>query len=150
MSSSILIVGASDGASGVAVLMELGRAMPDLAANYGVDFVLFDAEDYVFSVEAKPEDYCLGSEFFAREYAKNKTRDFRYVWGVLLDMVGDADLQIFKEKNSMRSDKGVQLVKEIWDTAARLGVREFHSSVMHELTDDHVPLNEIAGIPTCG
>ena len=62
-------LGASDGASGVAVLMELGRAMPDLVANYGVDFVLFDAEDYVFKVEAEPEDYCLGSEFFAQEYA---------------------------------------------------------------------------------
>ena len=142
-------IGASDGASGVAVLMELGRAMPDLTANYGVDFVLFDAEDYVWRVDADLDDYCLGSEYFAQQYARDKKREYRYVWGVLLDMVGDADLQIYKEKNSLRTEKGRQLVKELWAAADRLGVREFYSTARHELTDDHLPLISIAKIPTC-
>ncbi len=140
-------LGANDGASGVAVLMELGRAMPKLAGNYGVDFVLFDAEEYIFQRDGG--DYSLGAEYFAQQYAKEKSREYDYTWGVLLDMVGDADLQIYKERNSLRSEKGRQLVKEIWAAAERLKVREFFSTARHEITDDHLPLITIAKIPTC-
>jgi hypothetical protein len=140
-------IGANDGGSGVAVLMELARAMPELRCNYGVDFVLFDAEEYIFQREGG--EYCLGSEYFSQQYVKEKSRDHRYVWGVLLDMVGDADLQIYKEKNSLRNEKTKQLVRDIWAAAGRVGVREFFSSARHELTDDHVNLNTIAKIPSC-
>jgi len=142
-------IGANDGASGVAVLMELAKSMPKLESKYGVDFVLFDAEEYIFRVEADQKEYCLGSEYFALQYSKDKSREHRYVWGVVMDMVGDADLQIFKEKNSLRTQKGSQLVRDIWAAAGRVGVREFYSRVEHEVTDDHVPLNNIAKIPTC-
>ncbi len=140
-------IGANDGGSGVAVLMELARAMPKLESNYGVDFVLFDAEEYIFQRDGG--QYSLGAEYFARQYVKEKSRGYRYVWGVLLDMVGDADLQIYKERNSLRSEKGRQLVKDIWAVAERQGVREFYTTVLHEVTDDHLPLNNIAHIPTC-
>ena len=63
-------LGANDGASGVALLMELARHMPDLGGKLGVDFVLFDGEEFVFNDDT--DVYFLGSEYFAREYAAGK------------------------------------------------------------------------------
>ena len=90
-------VGANDNASGVAVLMELARDMPTLPTKYGIDFVLLDGEEFIFSEQDR---FFLGSEYFAREYVKHKPR-YHYRWGVLLDMVGDADLQLYEERNSV-------------------------------------------------
>lgn len=140
-----VFVGANDGASGVAVLMELAHEMPKLDLRYGVDFVLFDAEEFIFR---HSDRYFLGSEYFARRYAAAPP-PYRYRHGVLLDMVGDADLQLYQERNSMWWKDTRPLVEEIWATAARLGVKEFIPSKKHEVNDDHVPLNNIAKIPTC-
>lgn len=138
-------IGANDGGSGVALLMELGNQMAKIKPKYGVDFVFFDAEEYIF----EPNDrFFLGSEFFARQYRDNP-RDFRYRWGVLLDMIGDKDLQIYQERNSMWWRDTRPLVKDLWATAQRLGVREFIPRQRHEMRDDHLPLHNIAGIPTC-
>lgn len=140
-----IFLGANDGASGVAVLMELGHEMRSLELSYGVDFVFFDAEEFVFSPDGR---YFLGSEYFARRYVEDRPAH-RYRWGVLLDMVGDADLQLFQERNSMfwRDTRG--LVEQIWATARRLGVREFIPRKKHEVNDDHVMLHNLGGIPTC-
>jgi glutaminyl-peptide cyclotransferase len=138
-------VGANDGASGVAVLMELGNDISKIGCKYGIDFVLFDAEEYVF----RPQDrFFLGSEHFAKQYRDNPP-DYRYRWAVLLDMVGDADLQIYQERNTMWWRDSRPLVAEIWATARRLGVREFIPSKKHEVLDDHLALHNIAGIPSC-
>ena len=83
-------VGANDNASGVAILMELARDMPELKSKYGVDFLLLDGEEYIFTEDDR---FFLGSEYFAREYVKAKPA-FRYRWGVLLDMVGGVDLNL--------------------------------------------------------
>lgn len=136
-------IGANDGASGAALLMELGRHMPALSRRYGVDFVLFDGEELVYDRRRDP--YFLGSEYFAREYVANPP-PYRYRYGVLLDMVGDASLEIYKEKNSMRFAR--PLVDDIWNTAKQLGVKEFIDRSRHEVTDDHLALNNIAKIPT--
>ncbi len=138
-------IGANDGASGVAVLMELGRQMPDLGGRLGVDFVLFDGEELVYR---ELDLYFLGSEHFAQNYAANPP-GYRYRWGVLLDMVGDADLQILQERTSAGWRDTKPLVKALWDTAARLGVREFIPQKGHDLRDDHLPLHNTAKIPTC-
>ncbi len=139
-------VGANDGGSGVAVLMELARLMPELDSKYGVDFVLFDGEELVY---VEPRDkYFLGSEHFATDYANNPP-EHKYVWGVLLDMVGDADLQIYLEANSYRWRESRPMLQGIWSTAARLGVREFVPRVRHEVNDDHLQLRNIAKIPSC-
>lgn len=138
-------LGANDGASGVALLMELGHQMAELDGKLGVDFVLFDGEELIFQERG---DYFLGSEFFAREYAKNKP-PYKYRWGVLLDMVGDADLQIYQEKTSLAWRDTRPLVQQIWKTAAQLGVREFVAKPGHELRDDHLPLHNTGKIPTC-
>lgn len=140
-----IFIGANDGASGVAVLCELAHAMPTLKCKYGVDFVLFDGEELVYDGQRDP--YFLGSEHFAREYAANPPAG-RYRSGVLLDMVGDANLQIYREANSLRTPQTRQLVNDIWAIARDLGVREFIFSTRHEIRDDHLALNNIAGIPT--
>ncbi|MHB1033959.1 MAG: M28 family peptidase [Pirellulales bacterium] len=138
-------IGANDGASGVAVLMELARAMPKLRGPFGVDFVLFDAEELVFQ-ERGP--YFLGSEHFARDYAA-KPPGYRYRAGVLLDMVGDADLEIYQEINSMSWPETRPLVLGIWDVARRLGVREFIPQQKYDVRDDHMALRNLGKIPTC-
>jgi len=142
-------VGANDNASGVALLMELAHEMATLKLNYGVDFVLFDGEEYIFN---QRDRLFLGSEYFAREYAKEQSRKrprFRYRWGVLLDMIGDADLRIPQERNGLWWRDTRPLVADIWATAKRLGVREFVAQPMREddFLDDHVMLHEIGRIP---
>jgi glutaminyl-peptide cyclotransferase len=139
-----LFVGANDGASGAALMMELGRSMPGLAGPLGVDFVLFDGEELVYGDN---DEYFLGAKHFAQQYVAEPP-PYRYRAGVLLDMVGDANLRCLYEPNSVKF--APQVVREIWDTAHRLGVREFVPQTMPTaVNDDHIPLNEIANIPTC-
>jgi len=140
-------VGANDGASGVAVLMELAHHIRNLPGRYGVDFVFFDGEEFIFDSRDR---YFWGSEFFARSYARGQLPyKCRYRWGVLLDMVGDADLQIYQERNSMWWRDTRPLVEQIWGVARRLGVREFVARKKYEIRDDHLMLHNIGGIPTC-
>ncbi len=143
-------VGANDNASGVAVLMQLARDLPALKCRYGVDMLLLDGEEFVF--EPSRDRYFLGSEYFARDYAKGvaeKRIRHRYRWGVLLDMVGDADLEVRPDRDSLRWRDTQPLVREIWGIAARLGVREFVYKPMRQFdfTDDHIMLHDIGGIP---
>ncbi|MDZ4657492.1 MAG: M28 family peptidase [Bythopirellula sp.] len=139
-----VFLGANDGASGVAVLMELANHIKTLPDRYGLDFVFFDAEELVYG---RRGTYFLGSEYFAKDYVKN--RNYKYVAGVLLDMVGDAKLSIFQEQHSMAWEETRPIVQGIWDTAARLGVTEFIPRVGYVVQDDHLPLYRIAGIPIC-
>jgi glutaminyl-peptide cyclotransferase len=140
-----LFVGANDGASGAALFCELAHHMPELKSKYGVDFVLFDGEELVYDGQRDP--YFLGSEHFAREYLSIPP-PHRYKYGVLLDMIGDANLQIYREVNSMRTPQTRQLNSDIFGVARSLGVKEFIASTRHEVRDDHLALNQIAKIPT--
>jgi hypothetical protein len=92
--------------------------------------------------------YFLGSEYFATEYAYER-RPYRYRYGVLLDLVGDADLQIYPDNRSMSWPDTRPLVAQIWETAARLGVREFSMAKRYDVLDDHVKLHDIGKIPCC-
>lgn len=138
-------IGANDGGSGVALFMELGHHLRDLKPTYGVDLVFFDGEEMVYG-NAPDEEWFLGSRHFARSY-KDDPPSYRYVYGVLVDMVGDKNLQLYQEVNSLRY--APQLTASIWKTAKDLGVKEFVAKRKHELRDDHLPLNQIARIPTC-
>jgi glutaminyl-peptide cyclotransferase len=145
-----VFLGANDGASGVAVLMELAALMAALPGPVGVDFVCFDAEEYVFD-DAR-DQYCLGSLFFARQYAAGQragTTEYRYRCGVILDMVADRDLQIWQERQSVDWPETRPVVDSIWATARRLGVRQFVPRPKNVVNDDHVPLRMTGGIPTC-
>jgi len=147
-------VGANDGASGVALLMELARAMPTLPGPVGVDFVLFDAEEYVVG----PRDpYFLGSTYFARQYEAGQQvgapqtgqHPHRYRCGVIVDMVADRDLEIWQEQQSITWPDTSPVVDSIWAVAARRNVRQFVPRPKYSVQDDHVPLRMIARIPTC-
>lgn len=139
-----VFLGANDGASGVGLLCELGRHVPDLEGQFGIDFVFFDGEEFVFVHRRDP--MFLGSQYFAEQYAAGQW-DVRYTYGVLVDMVGDADLQIYYERNSIKF--APRLTRSIWGVAEKLGVKEFVATTRHGIKDDHLPLNSIAKIPTC-
>ena len=145
-----IFLGANDGASGVAVLMELADSVAELKGSVGVDFVLFDAEEYVF--EERRDSYCLGSLFFARQYAgsrKSGTISYAYRCGVILDMVGDRNLQIWQEQQSVDWHDTRPVVESIWATAKQLQIEEFVPRPKYLINDDHVPLRMTGGIPTC-
>jgi glutaminyl-peptide cyclotransferase len=133
------IIGANDGASGVAVLLELANIFKSTPPPIGVDLVLFDGEDY--GREGDTERYLLGSRYYARSVPAD--RQPRY--GILLDMVGDANLELPKEQNSIRFAPDV--VRTVWNTARELGIPQFIDQVGDEILDDHIPLNEV-GIKT--
>ncbi len=139
-----LFLGANDGASGVAAWMEMSHQFADLPKDIGVDVVLFDAEEFVFAEGA--DDYFLGSTYFAQQYLMSPP-SVPYRAGVLLDMVGDRELQLLYDRASLRYAK--EITKSIWRTAAKLGVTAFVPRTrMQEIRDDHLPLNQIAKIPT--
>ncbi len=136
-------IGANDGASGTAVLMELAHQIPKLNGSIGVDLVLFDGEELVY--QEGRDEYFLGSTHFARTYAAGQMKG-TYEAGVLLDMVGDRELTLYYEVNSLRYAKGV--CQEVWGAAKRLKINAFIPRTRHEVRDDHLPLNTIAKIPT--
>jgi hypothetical protein len=136
-------LGANDGASGVALLMEMGHHLREIKPTYGVDFVFFDGEELVYN---PTDDYFLGSEHFAADYRDNPPA-YKYVYGVLVDMIGDKDLQLYYERNSLLY--APELCRSIWKTARQLSVGEFIARTKHEVRDDHLALNEIANIPAC-
>ncbi len=139
-----IFIGANDGGSGVALLCELGQHMAGLEGPYGVDFIFFDGEEFVYDRRRDP--MFLGSGWFARQYAAGKF-DVKYGFAILVDMVADADLQIYYEGNSLGYAN--RLTRSIWGTADRLGVKEFVAKRRHQIQDDHLPLNQIAKIETC-
>jgi Zn-dependent M28 family amino/carboxypeptidase len=124
---SLPVPGANDGASGVAVLLELARILP---ADASVGLLLFDAED---QGRIPGWDWILGSRAFVEE-----ALDYVPESVILLDMIGDADLNIYKERNS-----DPDLTEEIWATAARLGYQDdFIPEYKYAMIDDHIPFVE--------
>jgi glutaminyl-peptide cyclotransferase len=132
------IIGANDGASGVAVLLEIARLLKQQKPLVGVDIVLFDGEDS--GQEGQSRSYAKGSAAFAQRFGFL----YRYKWGILLDMIGDKDLTIFKENYSNQYAPFV--VNMVWNKAAELGITEFRPMTGYAVFDDHVPLLEV-GIP---
>lgn len=125
------VPGANDGASGVAVLLELARSLPENTAP--IWLVFFDAED---NGRIEGWDWILGS----REFVRNNPVRPQAV--IIVDMIGDADLNIYKERNS-----NIRLTDEIWETAKSLGYESiFIPEYKHSMLDDHTPFVE-AGIP---
>jgi hypothetical protein len=140
-------ISANDGGSGVAWMMELAHHMKDLKCQVGIDFVIFDGEEYVF--EPKEDKYFFGSEHFAQECRKRMRggKTHGYVAGILLDMMGGKNPRFPQERNSLMWAE--PLVGEVWSTAAELKSKLFVRQVSKgAVDDDHKPLNEIAGIPT--
>jgi hypothetical protein len=131
------ILGANDGASGVAVLLEIARHLKETKPQIGVDILFVDGEDY--GEEGDLSRYLLGSKYFAKNFRFEHEPQF----GILLDMIGDAELEIRKEKASQHFANDV--VELVWNTANELGVTQFSELEGPSLIDDHIPFNE-AGI----
>lgn len=135
------VLGANDGASGVAVLMELARCFAVSKPNVAVDIVLFDSEDYGNS--SVEHSYCLGSQYWARN---PHTPNYRARFGILLDMVGGAGARFDKDVVSMHFASDV--VNGVWKTAADMGYASLFSNEMGgSLIDDHYYVNMLSGIP---
>jgi glutaminyl-peptide cyclotransferase len=125
------VPGANDGASGVAVLLELARTLPP--GNIPTWMVFFDAED---NGGLEGRDWIMGSQAFVAKLT------FHPRAAIIVDMVGDADLNIYIETNS-----NPVLVSEIWGQAARLGYgKQFIQESKYSMLDDHTPFLQ-AGIP---
>lgn len=137
------ILGANDGASGVAVLLEMARVIKQQPPDIGIDIILFDIEDYgEHNAELYPDSlnpYCIGSQYFA----KHNTSYFP-IYGILLDMVGSKNLDLPIEGFSYQNGKDI--VNKVWDTAKKLEKPAFRKSIEQSIYDDHVPLQQI-GIP---
>jgi glutaminyl-peptide cyclotransferase len=133
------IIGANDGASGVAVLLELASLFKQRRPQVGVELILFDGEDY--GMEGDIDRYLLGS----RHFALNKPANYSPRFGILIDMVGDKFLDIPKEQHS--SKYALDIVEMVWNKARELGYPQFTNEVGDLITDDHLPLNEV-GIKT--
>lgn len=144
------IDGANDGASGVGVVMEIARviASQELKPEVGIDIILFDGED-----DGEPEKatvtnnsqiwWCHGSQY----WSKNKhVPNYSAYYGILVDLVGGKNARFYREGYSRKYASGI--VSKVWGNAAQLG----HSGIFiqqdsPEILDDHVFVNEWAGIP---
>jgi len=151
--------GASDGASAVAVAMEIARTLSlqkdQQAPNVGVDFIFFDAEDWGYEADTQKEktnqidesdgksSWCLGSQYWAKNLVP---AGYKAEYGVLLDMVGAKNAHFTREGTSLQNARSV--VDKIWSTATKLGYSDyFLYKDTGAILDDHVYTNK-AGVPT--
>ncbi len=132
-------VGANDAGSSTGLLMELARVLADSKNTYDYWFVFLDGEEAF--VEWSTFDSTYGSRHLARRWKNEgvvpKIRAF-----ILLDMIGDKDLDIWYETNSTP-----RLMDLVWETAARIGLRSILSPTRAPVGDDHIPFLDV-GIPS--
>jgi hypothetical protein len=127
------VPGANDGASGVAVLLELARVFAETKPLVGVELVFFDGEDYGPEISAM----FIGSKYFADRLSVARIDGYR--WGVLLDMIGDADLRIMPEHYSEAVAGDVY--DKICTVAGLLGYSSyFQTTGSQQILDDHIAL----------
>jgi glutaminyl-peptide cyclotransferase len=144
------ILGANDGGSGVGVLLEVARLLQADTAklNIGIDIIFFDSEDYGQRQDQTQTEYvkdawCLGAQY----WAKNKHLPaYSAFYGVLLDMVGAKGAVFYQEENSMKFAPSI--VQKLWSIGHQLGYKSYFSfQNCGNITDDHLYVNEQAGIP---
>ncbi len=141
------VLGANDGASGVGVLLEMARLFNTQKPDIGVDIIFFDAEDYGApeSFQGNAEDsWCLGSQYWSKNpHIKGYTAKY----GILLDMVGAPDATFYKEEISMQY--AAHVVNKVWSVAEQSGFGlYFRDENVGGITDDHLYVNKIIGIPS--
>lgn len=143
------VVAANDGASGVAVILELARLVSQAdSLAVGIDFVCFDAEDWGVPQWSDANDsgdsWALGAQHWA---ANPHVKDYSARFGVLLDMVGGSGAKFFREGMSLHY--APEIVEKVWNAARVVGYSSlFPNSQGGMVTDDHIPVNDKLGIPT--
>ena len=134
--------GANDGASGTGVLLEMARLLQSHEPSIGVDILLVDAEDWG-ETEGDESSWALGTQYWL-QYPHRKGYAMPE-YGILLDMVGNADASFKKDFFSLRFASSI--VEKIWKTAEQLGYSsKFPDTEGGAITDDHLFVNA-AGIP---
>jgi len=142
------VPGANDGASGVAVLLEIARNFALREPNVGVDIMFTDAEDYGDSTgfDDKEDTWCLGTQYWIKNGMKPYRPDNLPAYGILLDMVGGRNAKFHYEYYSQLNAPNPTI--KVWGEAKRLGYGDkFIRRVGAAVTDDHIFLTR-AGIPT--
>lgn len=143
------VMAANDGASGVGVMLELARLLQTHdSLNVAVDFVCFDAEDWgapQWTNKNDADSWALGAQYWAASFnAQSSTPNYQYA--ILLDMVGGQGAKFYHEAFSL--DHARPIVEKVWQAAAAAGYGSFFpSQTGGYVTDDHVPVNEVAHIP---
>lgn len=143
------VMAANDGASGVGVMLELARLLQQHdSLNVAVDFVCFDAEDWgapQWTNKNDADSWALGAQYWAASFnAQPSTPSYQYA--ILLDMVGGQGAKFYHEAFSL--DHARPIVEKVWQAAAAAGYGSFFpSQTGGYVTDDHVPVNEVAHIP---
>ena len=132
------LIGANDGASGVAVLLEIAHILKVNPSETGVIIIFFDGEDLGMAGENR--SYAQGSQYFSQNLPFPKPDH-----AIILDMVGDQHLHFPIERFSY--SHAPQLVRKIWKLANKLNLPAFDQSLGYTIYDDHVPLWENANIP---
>ena len=142
------VMAANDGASGVAVMLEIARLLSKDTLQLGVDFICFDAEDW--GVPQWNEDnfdsdsWALGAQYWSTNLHK---KGYRARFGILLDMVGGQGAQFYKETMSVQYAN--HIVEKVWRAAQVVGYGSmFPSQQGTGVTDDHISVNTKAKIPT--
>jgi peptidase M28-like protein len=139
------ILAADDGGSGVAVLLEAAREIKarGLSGDIGIDILFTDVEDYGRS-EWGENSYCLGTQYWAHH---NHIAGYKADFAILLDMVGARGAQFPMEGISTRYASDIQ--QKVWQAAGDAGYSSYFPYVAAaDITDDHVPVNQITGIKT--
>lgn len=134
------VMAANDGASGVAVLIEIARQLQAKPlVPVGIDLVCFDAEDY--GTDNDENSWALGAAHFAKQM-----KPATYAYGILLDMVGGQNAKFYQEGFSLKYAQNI--VSWLWTAAQQAGYSTyFPMQGGGYITDDHKYLNE-AGVPT--
>lgn len=142
------VMGANDGASGVAVMLEIARLLKaDSTLRIGIDFVCFDAEDYGTpqwsSLPADESSWALGAQY----WAKNIPSGYKAAYGIVLDMVGGQGATFYQEGYSKQYAGSI--VDKFWNAAHAIGYSSYFPIADGGfITDDHDPVNKYAQIPT--
>lgn len=141
---------ANDGASGVAVMLEMARVLPQQPLVCGVDFVCFDVEDQGTPQWAETDDdeqqsfWCLGSRYWANEAYAN---GYSARYAINLDMVGGRGARF--EMEGFSCQFASPLVNMVWHLADQMGFGEyFPLRKGGYVTDDHVSVSQLARIPS--
>ena len=142
------VMAANDGASGVAVMLEVARLISKDTLQMGVDFICFDAEDWGVpqwsDADYDGDSWALGAQYWSTNLHK---KGYKARFGILLDMVGGQGAQFYKEPFSVQNASNI--VEKVWRAAQIVGYGSMFPTQMGTgVTDDHVPVNTKAKIPT--
>jgi glutaminyl-peptide cyclotransferase len=135
---------ANDGASGVAVMLEMARQIQQKQPNVGVDFILWDIEDYGKSNDESQNEttWCIGSQYWAKN---PPVKGYKPLYAINLDMVGGGNAQFTQDEISRKYAPAI--VKKVWDIGNEIGYSTYFINVTSgSLIDDHFWVNQ-TGIP---